>query len=80
MSIPDQHDPMAPDAPLLSLLSARENPMLADASEDYLVALVKKLRQHAVSAPTIAAADNAAGAKVAVARKPSAKKALLDSL
>ena len=77
-------NPMAPDAPLISLLSVRSNPMLADASEADLVELVKKLRQHASSPQTIAAADAVAGAKVAAPRKldskAAAKKAMLDSL
>lgn len=77
-------DPLAPDAPLIALLSVRTNPMLAEANEDQLVALVRKLRQHATSPQTLAAADADAGKKVATSRQPSAssaaKKAVYDSI
>lgn len=74
-------DPLAPDAPLIQLLSVRENPMLTTMTEEQLVALVRKLRQFAASPQTVTAADSAAG--VAVSPKKtvaSAKRAILDSL
>lgn len=77
-------DPLAPDAPLLSLLSIKENPLLLDMSEDQLIALVRKLRQGATSPPTLAAMDEEAGRRVAQktprVTKASEKKTLLDSL
>ena len=51
----NQIDPLAPDAPLVHLLSLKHNPLLAEMSQDQLIELVKKLRSHAVSAPTLTA-------------------------
>ena len=74
-------NPLAPDAPLLSLLSARENPMLNEASEEQLVTLVKRLRMIASSPQTLAALDNEAGRAVTPKKSVvSAKRAILDSL
>ena len=48
-------NPLSPDAPLVHLLSLRHNPLLAQMSQDQLTELVKKLRTHATSPPTLTA-------------------------
>lgn len=48
-------DPLAPDAPILHLLSLRENPNVATMSEDELRALVQRLRTVATSPQTLSA-------------------------
>jgi hypothetical protein len=48
-------DPLAPDAPILHLLSLRENPNVATMSEDELRALVQRLRTVASSPQTLSA-------------------------
>lgn len=70
------NDPFAPDAPLIHLLSITENPLLADASEEQLTALVKRLRTVSQQQPTLKA-KLAEGAK---SPRTSKRKALLDSI
>lgn len=48
-------DPFAPDAPILHLLSLRENPNVATMSEDELRALVQRLRTVATSPQSLSA-------------------------
>lgn len=44
---PEPFDPFAPDAPILHLLSQRDNPLLATATEEQLIALITRFRQTA---------------------------------
>jgi hypothetical protein len=48
-------DPLAPDAPILHLLSLRENPNVATMSEDELRTLVQRLRTVATSPQSLSA-------------------------
>lgn len=51
----DPIDPLADDAPLIHLLSIKHNPLVKDMNNQQLAELVKKLRTHAASAPTLSA-------------------------
>ncbi len=70
LNLPEPLDPLAADAPLIHLLSVRHNPLVAAMSEEQLLDLVQKLRQHATSAPTLSARIANDSEKVKVTRKP----------
>jgi hypothetical protein len=53
-----QIDPLAPDAPILHLLSLRENPNAATCSDDELRALVLRCRTLATSPQLVLIPDN----------------------
>lgn len=74
-------DPLADDAPLIHLLSIKHNPLVKDMSSDQLAALVKKLRTHAASAPTLSAKLQSESDSIKPRNTKSAKrKAMLDAL
>jgi hypothetical protein len=74
-------DPLAPDAPLIHLLSIKHNPLVKDMSNEQLADLVKKLRTHAASAPTLSAKLQDESDKIKPRNTKSAKrKAMLDAL
>jgi hypothetical protein len=66
-------NPTDHDAPLIQLLSIKHNPLVAEMSQEQLIALVQKLRHG--KAPSTKAA-----AKSTKASKAAAYKALLDTL
>lgn len=74
MSLPEPIDPFAPDAPILHLLSQKENPLLATATEEQLIALVQRLRTTAQQPQVM---------KAELAKRPTMtakKKAVLDDI
>ena len=76
-------DPLSPDAPLVHLLSLKHNPLLAEMSQEQLIELVKRLRSHAVSAPTLTAKLKSDGELLNPAKKVSVaarRRALLEEL
>lgn len=81
-------DPLAPDAPILHLLSVKNNPLLEQMTPDQLTEVVKKYRTLATSAPTLSAKLNDEGKKIRAERKPARapnpeqqkRKAILDSI
>jgi hypothetical protein len=77
----EQVDPLAPDAPLIHLLSIKHNPLVKDMTNEQLTELVKKLRTHALSAPSLSAKLQDESDRIKPRNNKSAKrKALLDSL
>ena len=76
-------DPLAPDAPILHLLSLRENPNVATMSEDELRALVQRLRTMATSPQTLSAELSKESSRANPRQRNSIsakRKALLDSI
>ena len=69
-------DPFAPDAPLIQLLSLKSNPLLATATPEQLLEVVRRLRTVVQQPVTLKAELN----KESTGRKPSAKKAFLEGL
>lgn len=81
MSNPNQLDALAPDAPLIALLSIRKNPLLVNASQEELIEIVKKLRTHSTTPATLTARLRADSDGIKPKNAISAKrKALLDTL
>lgn len=81
MSNPKQLDALAPDAPLIALLSIRKNPLLVNATQEELIEIVKKLRTHATTPATLTARLRADSDGIKPKNTISAKrKALLDTL
>lgn len=78
-----QIDPLASDAPILHLLSLRENPKVATMPEDELRALVQRLRTVANSPQTLSAELAKDSARVNPRQRNSIsakRKAILDTL
>lgn len=74
-------NPLAPDAPLIHLLSIKHNPLVKDMSPEQLAELVRKLRTHATSAPTLSAKLQSESDSIKPRNTKSAKrKAMLDAL
>jgi hypothetical protein len=76
-------DPLASDAPILHLLSLRENPNVATMSEDELRALVQRLRTVATSPQSLSAELSKESSCVNPRQRNTAaakRKAVLDSL
>lgn len=75
-------DPLAPDAPIIALLSLRDNPLVADMTEAELGQLITRLTTLARQAPTLNSAILTESTKIKEKRSPVAakRKALLDSL
>jgi hypothetical protein len=76
-------DPLAPDAPILHLLSLRENPNVATMPEDELRALVQRLRTVATSPQSLSAELSKESSRVNPRQRNTAaakRKAVLDSL
>lgn len=78
-----QIDPLAPDAPILHLLSLRENPNVATMSENELRALVQRLRTVATSPQSLSAELSKESSRANPRQRNSIsakRKAVLDSL
>lgn len=74
-------DPLAPDAPLIALLSIRDNPLLVSATQEQLIEIVKKLRVHATTPATLTARLRADSDVIKPRNTASAKRrAFLDSI
>lgn len=73
-------DPLAPDAPIVQLLSVSTNPLLATASDEELRALVVRLRQQASSPPTLSSKLKSDTERTKTVRAKSERQKLLDLL
>jgi hypothetical protein len=77
-------NPLSPDAPIIHLLSLKHNPLLKSMSQEELIELVKKLRTHSTSAPTLSAKlksdGEALGQKAKKVSLAAKRRALLDEL
>lgn len=77
----DQNEnPLAPDAPLVALLSLKHNPLVAQMSQDQLIELVTKLRTLATSPQTLSAKLKSDGESVQRQSKAARRRALLEDL
>lgn len=81
MSQPDAPvNPLSPDAPLVELLSVKDNPLLVDMTEEELTAYVKKLRQMATTPQTLSAKISSESGAIKSKRTSSKRAAILDSI
>jgi hypothetical protein len=77
----DPNDPFAPDAPIHVLLSLRNNPRIATATDEQIREFVIRMKQIATSAPTMAAKLASDSERIKPKNTVTAKRrAVLDEL